>query len=174
MRYSARFFSFLAGSCRTSRATSTGNTGPRSSGWGTASRRRAKVGAVELAMLKWNKERRYPFSGLFAAYSHANLVQNQLNSNGKLDLPLLIPVWISARRKKSRWGDEKDKVDLAAPMVANPQGRPTELLMYAMKVFGSTDLEEHQWKQCEDQLKVIISRSIIIILPIQVLAICLF
>jgi len=59
-----------------------------------------------------------------------------------------------ARRKKSRWGDEKDKVDLAAPMVANPQGRPTELLMYAMKVFGSTDLEEHQWKQCEDQLKM--------------------
>ena len=33
----------------------------------------------------------HSFSGLFAAYSHANLVQNQLNSNGKLDLPLLIP-----------------------------------------------------------------------------------
>ena len=61
----------------------------------------------------------------------------------------------SARRKKSRWGDEKDKVDLAAPMMANPQGRSTELLMYAQRVFGSTDLEEHQWKQCEDQLKVI-------------------
>ena len=70
-----------------------------------------------------------------SSYSHANLV-------------------FSARRKKSRWGDEKDKVDLAGPMVANPQGRSTELLMYAQRVFGSTDLEEHQWKQCEDQLKV--------------------
>ena len=26
-------------------------------------------------------------------------------------------------------------------------------MQYAMQVFGSTDLEEHQWKQCEDQIK---------------------
>ena len=60
---------------------------------------------------------------------------------------------VSAKRKKSRWGDESDKVDLG-PANPNPKGRSTELLMYAQRVFGSTDLEDHQWKQCEDQLKV--------------------
>jgi len=58
-----------------------------------------------------------------------------------------------AKRKKSRWGDESDKVDLG-PANPNPKGRSTELLMYAQRVFGSTDLEDHQWKQCEDQLKM--------------------
>ena len=29
-----------------------------------------------------------------------------------------------------------------------------ELIQYAMKVFGTTDLSESQWKQCEDQIKV--------------------
>lgn len=33
------------------------------------------------------------------------------------------------------------------------RGNPA-LVQYAIKVFGSTDLEEHQWKQCEDQLKM--------------------
>ena len=65
---------------------------------------------------------------------------------------------LQARRKKSRWGDEKDKVDLGPVAQVNPlqqqQGRSAELLMYAQRVFGSTDLEDHQWKQCEDQLKV--------------------
>lgn len=58
-----------------------------------------------------------------------------------------------AKRKKSRWGDESDKVDLGSAN-PNPKGRSTELLMYAQRVFGSTDLEDHQWKQCEDQLKM--------------------
>lgn len=76
-------------------------------------------------------------------------------------------------RKKSRWGDESDKVNLPIPGVAegsmmssmcnnvagmnnlsgvrrnNPQ-----LIQYAIKVFGTTDLEECQWKQCEDQMKM--------------------
>ena len=68
----------------------------------------------------------------------------------------------SSSKKKSRWGDESEKVDIAQqpgvlpflnvgtiPKRSNPQ-----LIQYAIKVFGSTDLEESQWKQCEDQLKV--------------------
>ena len=68
----------------------------------------------------------------------------------------------SSAKKKSRWGDESEKVDIAQqpgvlpflnvgtiPKRSNPQ-----LIQYAIKVFGSTDLEESQWKQCEDQLKV--------------------
>ena len=33
------------------------------------------------------------------------------------------------------------------------QANPS-LLAYAQRVFGSVDLDEAQWKQCEDQLKV--------------------
>ena len=33
------------------------------------------------------------------------------------------------------------------------QGNPG-LAQYAVKVFGSTNLTDAQWKQCEDQLKV--------------------
>ena len=33
------------------------------------------------------------------------------------------------------------------------QANPS-LLAYAQRVFGSVDLDEGQWKQCEDQLKV--------------------
>jgi len=33
------------------------------------------------------------------------------------------------------------------------QGNPA-LAQYAVKVFGSTNLTDAQWKQCEDQLKV--------------------
>ena len=33
-------------------------------------------------------------------------------------------------------------------------GRNPALIQYAIKVFGTTDLEPSQWKQCEDQLKV--------------------
>ena len=29
-----------------------------------------------------------------------------------------------------------------------------QLIQYAIKVFGSTDLTDAQWKQCEDQIKV--------------------
>jgi hypothetical protein len=32
---------------------------------------------------------------------------------------------------------------------ANPQ-----LVQYALRVFGSTDLTDDQWRQCEDQIKV--------------------
>lgn len=61
-------------------------------------------------------------------------------------------------KRKSRWGDETDKVVLVAPPGILPTanaGRNPQLVQYAIKVFGSTDLEEAQWKQCEDQLKVL-------------------
>ena len=54
-------------------------------------------------------------------------------------------------------------VQLAAgPAVARPQlsavrAANPSLLAYAQRVFGSVDLDEDQWKQCEDQMKVIIS-----------------
>ena len=66
------------------------------------------------------------------------------------------------KKKKSRWGDEGDKVVLAQPAVL-PAGGPAlppacqanpHLIQYAIKVFGTTDLDASQWKQCEDQLKV--------------------
>ena len=63
-------------------------------------------------------------------------------------------------KRKSRWGDESDKVALFQPGVAVGQGgsggggRNPVLIQYAIKVFGTTDLEPSQWKQCEDQLKV--------------------
>ena len=60
--------------------------------------------------------------------------------------------------RKSRWGSESDKAVIPGqiPVVTNPSvaGKSPELVSYAMKVFGSVDLEEHQWKQCQDQLKV--------------------
>ena len=63
-------------------------------------------------------------------------------------------------KRKSRWGDESDKVALFQPGVAVGQGssggggRNPVLIQYAIKVFGTTDLEPSQWKQCEDQLKI--------------------
>ncbi len=59
--------------------------------------------------------------------------------------------------RKSRWGDEGDKAVVVAGSDGKPQvveGRSPQLVAYAMKVFGSADLEPHQWKQCEDQMKV--------------------
>ncbi|CAB4068544.1 SF4 [Lepeophtheirus salmonis] len=53
------------------------------------------------------------------------------------------------KRKKTRWGDENDKI----AALAHPE-KSKELLMYAVRVFGSIDLEPHQWKQCEDQIKM--------------------
>jgi len=74
---------------------------------------------------------------------------------------------IKAKRKSSRWGDENDKVAISAgtgnipgmvlpPGMANPaaMNQSPQLMQYAIKVFGTTDLEESQWKQCEDQLKM--------------------
>ena len=62
-------------------------------------------------------------------------------------------------KRKSRWGDETDKVVLTQPEVTGGgagmgSDRNPILIQYAIKVFGSTDLEPNQWKQCEDQLKV--------------------
>jgi len=54
--------------------------------------------------------------------------------------------------KKSRWSD--------APAVTIPpatnhlKGKSAELIGYAIKVYGNVDLDEDQWKQCEDQMKV--------------------
>jgi hypothetical protein len=41
------------------------------------------------------------------------------------------------------------------PVVAEDKtrGRDPQVVQYALRVYGSTDLEEHQWKQCEDQMK---------------------
>jgi len=68
------------------------------------------------------------------------------------------------KKKKSRWGDESDKVVLAQPGSVLPQmmmtgsnappGTHPQLIQYAIKVFGTTDLDASQWKQCEDQLKM--------------------
>ena len=68
------------------------------------------------------------------------------------------------RKRKSRWGDESEKVNIAQPGLLpvsqlpggsnNQIQRNPQLIQYAIQVFGSTDLEDSQWKQCEDQLKV--------------------
>lgn len=66
-------------------------------------------------------------------------------------------------QRRSRWGSETEKVDINAPVSVPVPGasnltslRRTDpaLIQYALKVFGTTDIEEHQWKQCEDQIKV--------------------
>ena len=70
------------------------------------------------------------------------------------------------KKRKRRWGDENDKVQLLAPVLLPTPGMlPSgslknvgrsnpELIQYAIRVFGTTDLTESQWKQCEDQIKV--------------------
>lgn len=44
------------------------------------------------------------------------------------------------KRKKSRWGSAADSLPLDA-----------DLVQYAMQVFGTVQLEEHQWRQLQDQ-----------------------
>lgn len=65
------------------------------------------------------------------------------------------------KRKRNRWGDEADKVDLSQPVTVTVPNSLTsitqtdpQLIQYAIKVFGSTDLTDAQWKQCEDQIKM--------------------
>lgn len=74
--------------------------------------------------------------------------------------------FLDAKKRKRRWGDENDKVLLQAPvLLPTPGVLPSgslknvgrsnpELIQYAIRVFGTTDLTESQWKQCEDQIKV--------------------
>lgn len=71
-----------------------------------------------------------------------------------------------SKKRKRRWGDENDKVNLEAPVLLPTPGiLPSgplknvgrcnpELIQYAIRVFGTTDLTESQWKQCEDQIKM--------------------
>ena len=89
------------------------------------------------------------------------------------------------KKRRSRWGDKDESVgppssissaSLGTPGMVMPTSlggsvstvvapqRPSltparaankSLLAYAQRVFGSLELEEEQWKQCEDQLKVI-------------------
>jgi hypothetical protein len=40
------------------------------------------------------------------------------------------------------------------PQTNLPPGVNPQLVQYAMRVFGSTDLTDDQWRQCEDQQKV--------------------
>ena len=58
--------------------------------------------------------------------------------------------FFSGTARKSRWGDKTG----APGQPQSVEGRSPELVAYAMQVFGSADLEPHQWKQCEDQMKV--------------------
>ena len=75
-------------------------------------------------------------------------------------------IFLDPKKRKRRWGDENDKVLLQAPvLLPTPGVLPSgslknvgrsnpELIQYAIRVFGTTDLTESQWKQCEDQIKV--------------------
>ena len=89
--------------------------------------------------------------------------------------PLLLKLlnhFSETRKRKRRWGDENDKVQLGAPiLLPTPGVLPSgplknvgksnpELIQYAIRVFGSTDLTDSQWKQCEDQIKVYLRRLI--------------
>lgn len=83
------------------------------------------------------------------------------------------------RKRQSRWGPQAVKVE---PVVAFPQqtafvagpsssapnsvlsrssvlsritSADPQILSYAVRVFGTTDLSEEQWKQCLDQVKVL-------------------
>ena len=93
----------------------------------------------------------------------------------KFSNTLLYDIWytvivssyiLDPKKRKRRWGDENDKVQLQAPvLLPTPGVLPSgslknvgrsnpELIQYAIRVFGTTDLTESQWKQCEDQIKV--------------------
>lgn len=60
------------------------------------------------------------------------------------------------RKRKSRWGDREPEpepvVERAAPSCSR-QSNPS-VVAYALRVFGSAELGEEQWKQCEDQVKM--------------------
>ena len=65
-------------------------------------------------------------------------------------------LFLGKKRRKRRWGDESDKVDVygTSPACNSGSHHSDQLVQYAIRVFGSTDLSESQWKQCEDQMKV--------------------
>ena len=91
-------------------------------------------------------------------------------SNGDLEVILNLIIQclnVFPARKKSRWGSEQDKLppEAAAALAAasaaatgataaHLQGKSPELIQYAIRVFGRTELEPHEWKQCQDQLQV--------------------
>lgn len=90
------------------------------------------------------------------------------------------------RKRQSRWGPQEVKVEPVA--VANSVPIPNmgfagpsstnqtvlarssvlsritsadpQILTYAVRVFGTTDLTEDQWKQCMDQVKVMNKRHV--------------
>lgn len=45
------------------------------------------------------------------------------------------------KKRKSRWGEQALPID-------------ADLIQYAMQVYGTVELEEHQWRQLEDQRKM--------------------
>ena len=60
------------------------------------------------------------------------------------------------RKRKSRWGDKdpepEPEMEHVAPsprMLSNPS-----VVSYAQRVFGSTELSDEQWRQCEAQVKM--------------------
>ena len=60
------------------------------------------------------------------------------------------------RKRKSRWGDRQPEpepvVERAAPSCSR-QSNPS-VVAYALRVFGSAEVSEDQWRQCEDQVKM--------------------
>lgn len=86
------------------------------------------------------------------------------------------------RKRQSRWGPQDSKIKIEPNVAASPISMPNiglagtsgvnqtvlarssvlsrittadpQILTYAVKVFGTTDLTEDQWKQCMDQVKV--------------------
>jgi len=52
------------------------------------------------------------------------------------------------------------------PLLSQIKYSDPEVIQYAKRVFGTTNLTDAQWKQCTDQLKVKYSRSLLLSLPI--------
>ena len=77
------------------------------------------------------------------------------------------------RKRQSRWGPQEVKAEPkieamgeVSPPILNQTvlarssvlsritSADPQILTYAIRVFGTTDLTEEQWKQCMDQVKV--------------------
>ena len=121
------------------------------------------------------------YSALYRNYRARVIeIKKGLDSQTQEDSPQSVSIIEPKRKRKSRWGNKDEAVpevgvstpsSLGAPGVALPTalGSPASLatrtaltparaanpslLAYAQRVFGSVDLDEAQWRQCEDQLK---------------------
>ena len=58
------------------------------------------------------------------------------------------------KRKKRRWDGSPAIGGPSTSTIGAPIGRTDpQLIAYAVRVYGNTNLTEEQWKQCEDQIK---------------------